>query len=305
MRKLLLTTVLLLQIANMPQYALGKEPGSVSYVFDIVGREDSPLSLPTDVTVTPNYIVVVDSGNDRLVFFSKNGNYLFDVGKYGSLPGEFNAPVGIGSDKNGNIFVADTGNHRIQIFNLRGKFKISFPVVDDGEPIRPIDVTADSKSGLIFVTGNNNHKVMVYGIRGTLLNAWGGNGAEEGEFRYPATISLMSDNRVAVVDVLNTRVQVFKQDGEHSIQIGAWGVLPGQLFRPKGVAVDREHNVYISDSYLNVVQVFSDEGRFLHVLDFSSTDRPLETPTGIAVSEDHLYVVEMMANRVSVHRIGN
>jgi tripartite motif-containing protein 71 len=237
------------------------------------------------------------------VFFSKKGNYLFTVGKKGSAEGSFNAPVGIGSDEKGNILVADTNNHRIQIFNREGKFKTSFQIEENGELIRPIDVVADSMSELIFVTGNNNHKVMVYGKNGNLLKVWGGNGAEDGEFRYPATIALMPNNRLGVVDVMNTRLQVFTQGGDHVIHIGGWGVLAGQLFRPKGVAVDSKHNVYLSDSYLNVVQVFSDEGKFLHVLEFSSTGRTLDTPTGLAVSEDRLYVVEMMANRVSAFRI--
>lgn len=275
----------------------------VRHLFDLKGTGSSALSLPSDVAITPANIVVVDSGNDRLLFYSKKGNFVFAVGQAGVSSGEFNAPVGIGTDEKGNIFVADTRNHRVQVFNRKGKFKFAIPVDEEGEPIRPIDVAVDAKRKRIFVTGNNNHKVMAYGATGSLLNDWGGNGDAVGEFRYPATIALLSNDRIGVVDVLNTRIQVFKYSGEHSIQIGDWGVLPGQLFRPKGIAVDGNQRVYISDSYMNVIQVFDDEGRFLHVLDTSSAGRPLDTPSGIAVSEGILYVVEMMANRVSVFQL--
>ena len=78
-------------------------------------------------------------------------------------------------------------------------------------------------------------------------------------------------------------------------------MLPGQLFRPKGVAVDSKGRLYISDSYMNVIQVFDDEGRFLHLLKIGGPARAMESPTGIAIGDDNrLYVVETLNNRVSV-----
>jgi DNA-binding beta-propeller fold protein YncE len=295
--------VVSLLVSILAQTATAAQQVSVRHQFDLTGTGGSSLSLPSDVAITQSHIVVVDSGNDRLLFFSKKGNFVFDIGNTGASTTEFNAPVGIGTDRKGNIFVADTRNHRVQVFNRKGRFKLSIPITEDGEPVRPIDVAVDAKRKLIFVTGNNNHKVMTYGVKGSLINDWGGNGDAVGQFRYPATIALMANDRIGVVDVLNTRAQVFKYNGDHSIQIGDWGVLPGQLFRPKGIAVDKDQRVYISDSYMNVIQVFDDEGRFLHVLDTSSAGRPLDTPSGIAVSEGILYVVEMMANRVSVFKL--
>jgi hypothetical protein len=69
-----------------------------------------------------------------------------------------------------------------------------------------------------------------------------------------------------VVDVLNTRVQKFDPFGNYISDIGSWGVLPGQLFRPKGVAIDRRNRVFVSDSYTGLIQIFTDFGRFLGVV---------------------------------------
>jgi DNA-binding beta-propeller fold protein YncE len=70
------------------------------------------------------------------------------------------------------------------------------------------------------------------------------------------------------------------------------------------VAVDSAGRFYVSDSYLNVVQVFSDTGKFLYVLGDDGKPRRFDTPTGIALdTDDHLYVVEMLKNRVSVFGI--
>jgi DNA-binding beta-propeller fold protein YncE len=81
--------------------------------------------------------------------------------------------------------------------------------------------------------------------------------------------------------------------------------LPGQLFRPKGITVDHQGFVYISDSYMNVIQVFNDSGKFLYVLKQKDAEHePIMTPAGIAVAENNrLYVAEMLRHRVSVFKI--
>jgi DNA-binding beta-propeller fold protein YncE len=89
--------------------------------------------------------------------------------------------------------------------------------------------------------------------------------------------------------------------------IGGWGVEKGELFRPKGVAVDAKGQVYIADSYLGIIQVFDQAGNFQAVLgDEQAKVRRFMTPTRLYVDGDGLlYVVEMFANRVSVFRVGS
>ena len=58
------------------------------------------------------------------------------------------------------------------------------------------------------------------------------------------------------------RVQVFDPEGQHLGYVGAWGVEQGEFHRPKGVAVDRDGRVFVSDSFLGVIQVFSPRGDF-------------------------------------------
>ena len=74
------------------------------------------------------------------------------------------------------------------------------------------------------------------------------------------------------------------------------------LYRPKGVAIDPAGRVFVSDSYLGVIQVFDGQGRFLWVLgDESGTVIKFKTPTGIFIDKNRkLYVVEMLADRVQV-----
>lgn len=277
----------------------------ISHLYDITDSKMGELVLPTDVEVYQSRIYIVDSGNNQLVVLNEDGETQFTIGREGQGEGEFQDPVGLGIDREGRIYVADTGNHRIQIFTAEGKFSGAIAVTSGGAAIRPIDVAVDPKTANIFVTGNDNHKVMVFDRSGRLVREWGGNGAEAGKFRYPATIAVTNDLNIAVVDVLNTRVQLFQPDGFFLVNIGEWGVLPGQLFRPKGIAVDQQGYVYISDSYMNVIQVFNDSGEFLYVLkQKKNAGHDMMTPSGIAVAENNrLYVAEMLKHRISVFQI--
>lgn len=286
-------------------FAAGIPTGGARHLFDITAAEAGGLSLPSDVAIdSQGRIFVVDGGNHRVLAFDRRGKHLFGIGSKGSGAGQFLGPVGIGTDGRGRIYVADTGNHRIQVFGSDGRFQHAFPVSEGGQPVRPIDVTADASGTMIFVTGNNNHKVMEFGAGGTPIRQWGGNGENTGQFRYPASIQIGPQGGIFVADALNSRVQKFDGEGSFLVQVSAWGVLPGQLFRPKGVAIDGKGQIYISDSYMDVIQVFNDEGRFLHVLGRKGSPQRFVSVGGISVGPDNrLYAAEMLRNKVSVYDI--
>ncbi len=274
-------------------------------LFDIGGPKSNQLSMPSDIAVDDSRIYVVDGGNHRIVVFDKDGDQQFTFGKEGVEEGEFRGPVGIDISKTGKIFVADRDNHRIQVFDKTGRFFASIVVANENHHlIRPIDVAVDEEHQVLYVTGNNNHKFMKFSLQGHLLGEWGGEGINLGSFRYPATLSMLPNGQIAIVDILNTRVQVFSRNGKVRSQVGAWGVLPGQFFRPKGIAVDLKGRIYVSDSYMNLVQVFSRTGHFMSVLGNKGKPSRMETATGIAVDSDmRLYVAEMKEHKVSVHQI--
>lgn len=272
----------------------------VKHLFTIKGDKANSLSLPSDVSVDVNgNVYIVDSGNHRIAVFDDSGESISFISKKGQKKGELTNPVGIDIDEN-NIYVADKDNHRIQVFNKDGVIKKTITLKQGDKLIRPVDIAVNEKLKLLYITGNNNHKVMVYDYSGKLLHKWGGQGTNRGEFRYPATISLFNNN-VFVVDVLNSRVQIFNAKGELQAITGEWGILPGQLFRPKGVALDNKGNIYVSDSYLEIIQVFSSDTRFRYVLADKGKPYKFTSPAGITIDkQNRLYVCEMLKNKVSV-----
>ncbi len=278
--------------------------GEIAPLHRLAGAGGMPLALPSDVAVAGNgRAYVVDGGNHRLVIYDALGGFIAAVGQHGAGAAQFAEPLGVAVDRHGLVYVADAGNHRIQVLDGEGRFLRSLPLLDGGKPVRPADVAVSELSGNLFVTGNNTHRVMKLSPQGEVLGSWGGEGVAQGQFRYPATLAVR-EGLVAVVDVLNTRVQIFDEDGRYHYQLGEWGVLPGQLFRPKGIAIDQAGRYYISDSYMEVVQVFDSGYRLLHVLGQGGRPHRFVAPVGLAASLDgRLYVTEMLANRVSVFEL--
>ena len=273
-------------------------------------RLEQGFLQPSDVAVgKDHHIYVVDGVNNRVAVFDGQGGYKFSFGNKGSGEGQFNAPLGIATDREGNIYVADTGNRRVQIFSPGGQFRSLFRVESPaGEsPSDPVDLAVDDERKRLYVVDNDNHSILVYSSPDfKLLERWGSEGEGMQRLRNPFLIALARDTSVLVVDVLNTRVQVWSPLGEAVTSIGQYGVDLGQLYRPKGVCVDRNNTVFVSDSYLGVIQTFNRYGPFKTVLgDEEGKVMRWKTPVGITIDDrERLCVVEMLENRVSVYQIG-
>lgn len=92
----------------------------------VAGTGPDTFNKPSDVLVAPNGdIFIADGhdagGNNRIVKFDKNGNYIGEWGTTGDNDGQFRDPHALAMDSQGRLFVADRGNSRIQIFDQGGK----------------------------------------------------------------------------------------------------------------------------------------------------------------------------------------
>lgn len=300
--KLLSIPVLML---TAPLFAAGISPPVSEYqkLMVIEGNTGNTLVMPTDVAIgKQQQIYIVDSGNHRVQVFSPDGAYKFSFGSKGSGRDQLNSPVGITTARDGRVLVADRGNNRIQIYDENGVFLLSIPTIAGKTTLTPVDVAVDSSEKKIIVSASGpHHRLMVFNNKGKLIGFWGKPGNNQGEFRYPASVTVSRSNETYIVDVFNTRVQVFDSKGEFLVSVGSWGVTPGHLFRPKGVTIENDKQILVSDSYLGVIQIFNSDTRFHAVLGANGEIARFDTPAGMAVDKhDRLYVAEIMANRVSV-----
>lgn len=270
----------------------------------LVGPDDEPFDMPTDAAVgNDGVLYVLDGVNHRVVAYDAEGKFQFQFGGRGSGSGQLLFPLGIATAPDGKVYVADSGNHRFHVFAADGAplEAISLPVPASGPLPDPTDLVIDPNRQRLYVTDNDNHRLHVYNLATRKFESvWGSPGQAQRQFRFPFLIDISPDGYVFVVEPINTRVQVLNPNGKFVKFVGAWGVQPGQLFRPKGVAVF-DDKVFVTDSYLGSVQVFDLSGSLLGVLaDDMGVPMKFTTPTGITADAKHkcLYIVELKANRV-------
>lgn len=191
------------------------------------------------------------------------------VGQLGSLSGQFQSPRSVALASDGSIYVADSGNNRIQhlqpdgqIIRVWGSFSdVSKGEAPGGTFNEPWGV-AVGPDGSVYVADTWNHRVQKFNADGQFVTLWGVYGRAErpDAFWGPRGIAVDGQGQVYVADTGNKRIAVFDSSGHFITQLGAAGDQPGQLNEPVGVAVGPDGRVYIADTWNQRVQVFSDEG---------------------------------------------
>lgn len=157
---------------------------------------------------------VVDLPNDPPKTAATNGTnriparLLLSLGSPGMEPGQFNRPEGLCVDAQDRLYVADSCNHRIQVFDNEGHFLRQFgrPGHGKGELSYPYDVAVD-REGRCYVCEFGNHRVQVFDTNGAPLEILGGAGAAPGRFANPWGLALDPAGNLYVADSQNHRVQ--------------------------------------------------------------------------------------------------
>jgi tripartite motif-containing protein 71 len=302
--------------------------GKFSLEWGSKGDMGGQFLKPWGIAIDSNdNVYVVDRGNQRIQKFDSRGNFKLawggnidtsgstpDIceesshcraGSVGGLGGQFKDPRGIGAGVNGNVYVVDENNARIQKFDSSGNFIMAWGYnvdtsgttpnfcenaalcqaatesADVGHFKWPGDVAVNS-NGDVYVVEWGNSRVQKFDSRGNFKMTWGSKGGLGGQFINPDSVALDNKDNVYVLGrsyrTKNQRVQMFDSNGNFKLawggnvntvdstsdvcenaancQAGSKGALGGQFNDPASVAVDRNGNVYVTDRSNHRIQKF-------------------------------------------------
>ena len=175
--------------------------------------------------------------------------YHCKFGEFGVLEGQFTEPSGVAVNAQNDIIVADTNNHRIQIFDKEGRFKFQFGECGkrDGQLLYPNRVAVVKTSGDIIVTERSpTHQIQIYNQYGQFVRKFGAN-----TLCYPRGVTVDNKGRIIVVECKVMRVIIFDQYGNVGHQFNC----PNHLEFPNGVVVNDKQEIFISDNRAHCVKV--------------------------------------------------
>jgi sugar lactone lactonase YvrE len=242
-------------------------------------------------------VIITDPGAFGIhIFDFAQGRYKFISHREGKEPLE--NPQCVAVDAQDNIYVTDSEAGKVFVFSPSGKLARVLGSLKGGEGFfkRPTGVAVDRASGEVYISDTWRHKIYVLDPKGTVLRTIGKNGKEPGEFNFPTDLRLDGDDLI-VVDSMNFRIQGFTRAGALKYTIG-------EIFRPKGLALDSEGHIYVGDGTNHAVQVFDTQGHLLYY--FGKGGRgpeEFQAPAGVAIDRnDRIYVVDSLNHRVQVLR---
>jgi tripartite motif-containing protein 71 len=259
---------------------------SVFFILPACGRV-APAAAPSSATaqITP----AGDRGVKQV--WSSTGN-----------PNPFSFPDGLTVDPQGNLYVMDTLNNRVQEFDSSGHFITMWGSFGDGDGQFKCEnhcQTAMNSLGELYVADNGNARVQKFDRSGKFLAKWGSQGSGDGQFLHPFGIGVDGQGKVYVGDRGNFNIQKFDGNGKFLAKWGSEGYKPGQFsdgFRH--LAVDPQGNTYVADLNIGLEQ-FDNSGKFVGLVDNCGDDKPIESATGVTVdSQNHLYIMDMSSLRI-------
>jgi len=190
----------------------GGEGGGPAPTAPGAGTRSEGFSRPSDVAFDRAGNVYIADGfgtNNRIAVFSRDGNWVTGWGQTGSGQGQFNRIRGIVADGQGNLYVADAGNKRIQVFDGKGTFKSQITGI--GTP-QAICITGGANQ-VLFSSNSNDPESLDGGeiykvsLSGQVLGKFGRAGHLVKEFGMTNALDCRTDTALLVGEVWNWRVQ--------------------------------------------------------------------------------------------------
>jgi hypothetical protein len=223
------------------------------------------------------------------------------IGSLGGGDGELLSPYRGTVDSSDNIYIADTLNNRIEVFDPLGFYLMQFGTAGsgDGQFNQPIDVAINS-GGDIYVSDFANDRIQKFNSSGVYQSQFGTSGTGNGQFNflpYGGDLDFDSLGNIYVTDSGNSRIQKFNSSGVYQSQFGTFGYSGNLEFdTPSSIFIDGSDLIHIGSSGL--LRIFDTSGSFLAV---EANLSHFYTNIFFDTTRNHLYGVDQAHNHIEVY----
>ncbi|KAL5496825.1 hypothetical protein EMCRGX_G013188 [Ephydatia muelleri] len=242
---------------------------------------------PLCVAIHDNGDIYVGSGDHCIYVFDQTGQLKNTIGSRGSGDGQFSYPFGI-SIKGEVLYVADSGNCRVQKLTSSGKFLHTFGQQGSGQGQFncPVAVIIDSNNKLI-VSDYCNHRIQIFNENGGWLLTIDGNVSGNHSFQFPWGLALDPQGNIHVAAEHSNIIKVFSKEG---VYVRMYGDPNG----PIGLAIDDEGYSLVSEVSGHCLSIYDPEGNKIH------TVGNLKNPHGTALDprDGSVFIANYGANTV-------
>jgi YD repeat-containing protein len=267
---------------------------TVEYAYEEGALAEIAVEDPATLDVGPAGLPADDTSSPAIV-------HAANVGTTGQGDGQLDAPSDVATDPQGNLWVLDKANNRIQKFSSSGQFltKVGGQGTGDGQFNGPAALAIDP-AGNLWVADQGNNRVQKFSASGQFLSKFGVEVPNTGYLIEPNGIAVGVDGSIWVSDW--TKVQRFTPSGEFIERVGSGGTSPGQIRFPQGLAIDSSGNAYIADSGNDRIDVFDEDGDYLRLFGSSGAGPgQFAEPTEVEVDEGgNVWVGDSEADRVQL-----
>ena len=254
-------------------YASEIGPDSVLGDFDIV------TGLASDAA---GHLWLLD--HDEVKEFSSEGELLERFGSEGSGEGQLNEPRALTVDPSGDVWVADTGNRRVEEFSEAGEF---IQILGEGT-IAATGIAVDHREN-VWASDPEHEQIVVFEAEGSTKEVES-HELSSGQAFWPEELAVGPDGNVWVANVGADRAEEFDEEGNYLKSIAPEvGSGEGQINGPRSLAVDAEGDVYVGEPANARVQEFDEEGHFLDSVGGgpeTGESFGWNAPGGIAITSD-------------------
>lgn len=261
---------------------------------------------PAVVAYRSGRIVVADIARRKAMIFNHEGRFISNLiqrpefSNSNTGGGLLTKPSGIDIDERGRIYLCDSSDHYVRIFDNQGGFLKEFKNIKGSNG--GLQGIAIDSTGLLYVSDSGNCSLQVFQSD---VGVWVRE-LKRDEFQLPAGITTDRLNKIYVVDYGTSQVSVFNKSGALVRSFGKKGKDKGMFNVPRAVATDKQDRIYVLDSLNHRIQIFASSGDWLYTYgELGSDPGQFVGPSDLAIDNDNnlLFVADKGNRRIQVFEL--